>query len=183
MLVVVSAALRFAAARPVAVPWIAPDEPVYALLGRSLWQDGSLRLLDGPTTYYSLVYPLLVGPPLLVHDLALGIGLLQFVQALLMSATAALVYVWAAPAAGRRWALVAATLSVAIPGLAYAGLVMTEAAAYPAVTLALLALARVLARPTLAGQALLAAACVLACSVRLQAVVLVPTVLAAGLLT
>ena len=182
-LVLASAALRFVASLRVSVPWIAPDEPIYGLLGRSLYQHGTLDVLGGPTPYYSAVYPLLVGPAMLVHDLALGIHLLQLLQALLMSATAALVYVWSRPVAGARWALVAAGLSVAIPGMAYAGLVMTEAAAYPSVTLALVVLARTLARPSLAAQAAVLATCALACGIRLQALVLLPTVAGASLLS
>ena len=39
----VSASLRFGVARGFDPPWIAPDETIYALLGRSLWEDGSPR--------------------------------------------------------------------------------------------------------------------------------------------
>ena len=42
-LVAISALVRFWAALRLDVPWISPDETVYALLGRSLWgEDGSL---------------------------------------------------------------------------------------------------------------------------------------------
>ena len=44
-----------------------------------------------------------------------------------MSATAVVVYFWGRRPLGASWALVAAALSVAVPGLAYSGLVMTEA--------------------------------------------------------
>ena len=30
------------------VPWIAPDEMVYGLLGRGLYEHGSLDILGGP---------------------------------------------------------------------------------------------------------------------------------------
>ena len=52
-----------------------------------------------------------------------------------------------AGAARRRLGLVAAALSVAIPGLAYSGLFMSEALVYPLSTLALAAMAAALARP------------------------------------
>ena len=58
-------------------PWIAPDETVYALLGQSLYRHGSLAILGGPTPFYSLVVPVLVGPFLSLHDLELGYSLTE----------------------------------------------------------------------------------------------------------
>src|SRR3954452_1512186 len=71
-LVAVSAVLRFAAARGVSTPWIAPDEMLYGLLGCGLYATGRLSVLGGDPGYYSLVYPALVGLPLSLHDTALG---------------------------------------------------------------------------------------------------------------
>ena len=45
LLVVVSTGLRTWAALAVPAPWIAPDEFVYGLLGRSLWSHGTLEIL------------------------------------------------------------------------------------------------------------------------------------------
>jgi hypothetical protein len=64
LLIAVSAAVRFWAARGMDLPWIAPDETIYALLGRSLWEDGSPTLLGAPASNYSFVYPALIGLPL-----------------------------------------------------------------------------------------------------------------------
>ena len=71
-LVAVSAALRFVAAHAVPTPWIAPDEMLYALLGRGVWHDGRLSVLGGDTPYYSLVYPVFAGLPLYFTLRALG---------------------------------------------------------------------------------------------------------------
>ena len=179
-LVVVSAGLRFLAALAVPGPWITPDETLYGLLGRDLWGRGSLTVLDQAVPYYSLVYPALIGLPLQLGDVELGYRFLQALQALVLSATAVPVYLWGRTAMAPRWALAAAALSVAIPGLAYAGLLMTEVAFYPAMTLAAWAAARALERPTLGRQALLAAAVALAVATRLQAVVLLPALLTAA---
>ena len=46
------------------MPWITPDEMVYGLLGRGLWQHGSLDILGGPTPFYSLLTPVFAGLPL-----------------------------------------------------------------------------------------------------------------------
>ncbi len=43
-LVLASAGVRFAVSSSFTVPWIAPDEMVYAEIGRSLWEHGDLSL-------------------------------------------------------------------------------------------------------------------------------------------
>ena len=174
MLVTVSAAVRFGVGRGFDVPWISPDESIYALLGRSLWQTGSPSLLGVDAWGYSFLYPALVGGPLSLSDLTLGIELLQALQAVAMSTTAAVVYFWGRRPLGRGWALVAAALSVAVPGLAYSGLVMTEALSYPVTALALALLSVTLARPTPVLQALSLAAIALALGTHVRAAALVP---------
>ena len=178
-IVVASTAARFALSRGVDAPWIAPDEQLYGLLGRSLVAGHGLDLLGQPVAYYSLLYPLLVGVPTLWSDTAGAVTWVQALQALLMSLTAVPVYLWTRPLAGSRYALLAAGLSVLIPGLVYSGLLMSEALYYPVATLAVWALARALESPTLVRQALLLGAVGLAFLTRLQAVGFVAAILAA----
>jgi hypothetical protein len=154
--------------------WIAPDEMVYAGLGRSLWSTGELRIYGGPSGIYSVVYPALVGLPLSLDDLGLGYTVLKGIQAVVMSLTAVPVFLWCRRLAGERWALVAAVLTLALPGLLYSGMIMTEVAFLPVLVLAAWALAAALERPTAARQALLVGAVLLACATRLQALVLLP---------
>ena len=159
-----------------------PDEIIYGELGRSLYEDGRLAILGNPTSFFSFVYPALVGPFLALNELERGYHVLKGVQALVMSLTAVPVYLWARSMARPGWALVAAVLTLAIPGLAFAGFVMTEVAFYPIVALVAWAAARTLERPTIGRQALLLAAVALACLTRLQAIVFLPAlVLAVGL--
>jgi hypothetical protein len=179
VIVVVSTVGRFLFSRGVDAPWIAPDEQLYGLLGRSLVHGDGLTLLGESVPFYSLLYPLVVGLPLLVGGLAHGVTLVQALQALLMSATAIPVFLWARGLAGPRWALVAAGLSVLIPGLAYSGLLMSEALYYPLATVAVWVLAVCLRSPTLTHQALLLAAIGAALATRLQAVGFVGVVLVA----
>jgi hypothetical protein len=178
-LVAASALVRFLSAVDVAVPWIAPDEIVYAELGRTLYADGILGILGERTAFYSLVYPALVGLPLSLSNVDLGYTLLKALQAVVMSLAAVPVYLWGRELMSRWWALLAAALTLAVPGLAYTGLVMTEVAFYPIMALAAWAAARALAEPTLERQALLLGAIVLACATRLQAAVLVPALVTA----
>ena len=182
-LVALSTGLRFALSRGVDAPWIAPDEQLYGLLGRSLVSGDGLTLLGQPVAYYSLLYPLLVGLPFVWANLEDGVRAVQFMQALLMSLTAVPVFLWARPLAGRRWALGAAALTVLIPGLAYSGLLMSEALYYLVATVAVWALAVCLATPTRGHQLWLLAAVGVAFATRLQAVGLAGTIVVAlGLL-
>ena len=178
-LVVLSTALRSWAALGVPVPWIAPDEMTYGLVGENLYRSGSLDILGGPTPYFSALVPAFVGLPLSLGNLVLGYDLLKVLQALAMSLTAVPVFLWGRSLCGARWALVAAALTLALPGLVYSGLVMTEVLFYPLLVLAGWAAARAIERPTLGRQGLLALAVVAASLARLQALVLVPAVLCA----
>ena len=181
-LVLVSAGLRAWAALEVPVPWIAPDEMVYGLLGRGLYEHGSLDILGGPTPFYSLLTPVFAGLPLSVVGLGTGYDLLQGLQALAMSLAAVPVYLWARSLVSRGSALVAAVLAVAAPGLTYAGLVMTEVLFYPLFVLAAWAGAEAIARPTLRRQALLVLAVAAVSATRLQAIVLLPAFVTAAAL-
>jgi hypothetical protein len=178
-IVIVSTEVRFALSNGVDAPWIAPDEQLYGLLGRALVAGDGLTLLGEPIAYYSLLYPLLVGLPFVWTNLEDGVRTVQFLQALLMSLTAVPVFLWARPLAGARWALASAGLTVLIPGLAYSGLLMSEALYYLVATVAVWALAACLERPTLARQGLLLGTVVLAFATRLQAIGLVGTIVGA----
>lgn len=91
-----------------------------------------------------------------------------------MSLAAAPVYLWARSLASRGWALAAAALTLAVPGLAFSGLVMSEVEFYPLLTLSAWAMARALADPTPRRQAVLVTAVALATLTRLQGLVLLP---------
>jgi len=180
-LVALSAAFRTWAALTVPTPWIAPDELIYGMLGRALWQTGHLDLLGHPISFFSFVYPALAGLPLSLGDRQLGYDLLKVQQAIVMSLTAVPVYLWGRELTSRGWALVASALALATPGLAYSGLIMTEVAFYPAFVVAAWAIARAVAVPTTRRQALALGAIALVFFVRLQALVLVPAYLSAVL--
>src|SRR5688572_2774637 len=56
-IVLLSTAFRFGVALAFDVPWIAPDEMIYGLVGESLWEAGQLSVRDLATPYYSLLTP------------------------------------------------------------------------------------------------------------------------------
>jgi len=107
-------------------------------------------------------------------SLSFGYGLLKVLQALVMSLAAVPIYLWARSLVCRRWALTGAALTLAVPGLAYSGLVMSEVLFYPLLPLAAWAMASALARPAPRAQALLVAATLVLAAARLQAIVLLP---------
>jgi hypothetical protein len=181
-MICLSAGFRAWAARDVPVPWIAPDEMIYGLIGYGLWHTGHLAILGGPTPFYNLLVPAFTGIPLSIGSFGFGYGLLKVLQAIAMSLAAIPVYAWGRSLASQRWALVAVALTLAVPGLAYSGLVMTEVEFYPLLTLAAWAMAATIARPTRRHQVLLVIACVAAASARLQAMILLPAFVGALLL-
>jgi hypothetical protein len=172
-LVAASAALRVWAGRAVTTPWISPDEPAYALLGRSLYDTGRLRILTGPTGFLSATAPALFGLPLSLGDLELGYSVAKVVDALVMSLAAVPVFLWGRTLVSRGWALVAAALTLALPGLAYSGLLMTEVIFYPLLVCAAWSLAAVIESPTPRRQLVFIALLVVAVLTRVQAIVLV----------
>ena len=162
VLVTVAVVWRAAAALDVAVPWIVPDEPAYALLGRGFWQDGSLSILGGPTPYLGVLYPVLAGIPLELGGLGTGYDVLRVLQSIVVCSTAVVVYFWARSLVRPWWALAAAGLALLLPGLAYAGTIAPDALLLPLVTLTGWQTVRTLEAPTRLNQALLVGA-VLAC--------------------
>ena len=152
--------------------WIVPDEMIWGSLGRSLWEDGSLRLFGEQAPFFGVVYPAVAGAPLALAGLETGYDALKVVQAVVMSSAAIPVFLWCRRLAGDAWALVAAALTVAVPGLLFSGMLLSEVVFYPVAVLAAWAMAAALERPTYARQALLVGALALAVATRLQALVL-----------
>ena len=178
-LVLVSTVVRIIGSRAVDAPWIAPDEHLYGLVGRSLVHGDGFTIVGQSVPYYSFLYPMFVGLAQLGTSAATGLTVAQVAQALVMSATAIPVFFWARPLAGPRFALLAATLTVLIPGLAYSALLMSEALYYPVAVVAVWALAACLRDPTLGRQLLFFAALGAALMTRLQAVGLVAALVVA----
>jgi Dolichyl-phosphate-mannose-protein mannosyltransferase len=181
VLVAVGAAVRAAGALAVPAPWIAPDEMIYGLLGRSLWEHARLAILGGPTPFYSFLYPALAGLPLRIASSEAGYDAVQVIQAVVMASTAVVVYFWARSLARTGWALTGAALTLALPALAYSGMLMSDVLFLPLATLAAWLGARALEAPSVQRQALLLAALAACALTRLEANVLLIAVVAAAL--
>jgi hypothetical protein len=173
-LVVAAVVLRAVAALALPTPFLYPDEGVYALLGRGLWRHGDLAVLGGPSRYVSTLYPVVS---------ALPYGLLRVLQVLALCGSAVVAYVWARRLARPAWALAAAALTLALPGLVYAGTIVADALFVPLATLAGLLGIEALDRPTPRRQAFLVAALAASALTSGEANVLVLALLAAAAAT
>jgi hypothetical protein len=181
-LVSVALAGRFALVAGFDAPWVAPDEMLYALLGESVWEDARYEVLGVGTPYYGL-YGLVPGGLVAALGPAGGLLATQIVQVLAVGGTAVLVLVWARKVASLAWAVAAAVLTLALPGLDLAGLMMTETLFVASVTLALFAIAVALAGPTHTTLLFASGAILLAAQVRIQGLLLIPLFVACAVAT
>src|SRR6478736_3178923 len=150
-LAVVAVVARFLASLGLDTPWIAPDEMIYALLGRSFWTTGHMQLLDGETSSFGL-YPILAGAPLAAFGPGTGLVVLKALQALLVAVPIVTVYVWTRSLTRDGWAFAAAAMTAALPAFGYSGLIMTEVTFLAVTTILLWRLWRALLTPTLRNQ-------------------------------
>ena len=150
------------------VPTVFGDELIHWDASRSLASGDGLRVRDGGYGF-GPVYPVLIAPVHLLtgNDLS-AYGWARLVNAALFALAAIPAYLLARRLLPRGWSVACAGLAVLIPSALYTGFVMTEGAAYVASTLALLAFARCLERPTVVAQLFAIAALLLAAGVRLQ---------------
>ena len=169
-IVILSAILRIVLGLNVAGPWIFVDELIYSELGRSAVSGFEIRGV--PVSGYGAVYPWLLAPAYgLFDNLSTAYAAVKVTNAIVMSSTAIPAYLIARTLMGRRWALVASTLSVLVPGMAYTGMVMTENAFYPAFALAMLFVVLALQRRKIIFQVLVFVGALLCFEIRPQGAV------------
>ena len=156
LLVVTSALLRFQLSRDSPAPWILVDELIYSELAKSIAAGGDLLVRDVPVGGYGVVYPLLISPAWAFFDqVPDAYAAAKAINAVLISLAAVPAYLLARRVVGQGLSLLAAVLAVALPSLAYSGVIMTENAFYPLFLVTALSLVLVLERPTLTRQLVL----------------------------
>src|SRR5213075_2781893 len=129
------------------------------------------------------VYPMVIAPAYRFFDAVPdAYAAAKAINSIVMSLAAAPAYLLARRVVSRRWSLVVAGLTVAVPSMVYTGTLMTENLFYPLFLCCALALVAVLERPTLARLAVLLVLSFVAFLTRAQAVALVPAILTAPLL-
>jgi hypothetical protein len=182
-IVALSFLLRAQLARGMVAPFIMVDELIYSELARSIASDAALRVRDVDAGGFSVVYPLLISPAYFLFDeLPNAYAAVKTLNSLYMSLAAIPAYFLARRVLGPPLSLLAALLAVAVPSLVYTGTVMTENAFYPLFLTVTLVLVLVLERPTTTRQVVLLVLVGVAFATRVQAVALVPAILAAPLL-
>ena len=139
-LVAVSILGRILLGREIPTPWIAPDEMIYGIVGRTLYSSGRLAIENADSDFYSLVYPALIGGPLAWLSPHRGYEVAKALGAISMSLAAVPAYLWARSVVSKRAAVLVAALTLALPALAYSGLLMTETVFYPLLVALLLGL-------------------------------------------
>jgi Dolichyl-phosphate-mannose-protein mannosyltransferase len=174
-IVAASAGLRFMLATKVPGPGIFPDELIYTDLARSFGSSGHFLVRGEPfrAWTYGPLYPVLISPAFALPSVA-AFAVVKAINCVAISLAAIPVYLLARRVVNREPALLAASLAVLLPSLAYSTRVMTESVAYPLFVTAVLALVRCLERPTLRRQLVFLLAICLAVLTRAEAIVLVP---------
>ena len=182
-IVAVSILVRWVLGRRTIAPWIVVDEIIYAELAKSFAAGEGFEIRgDDVGAALGVVYPILISPAYLFDSLVDAYAAAKVINAALISLVAIPTYFLARRIVSQLAALTAAVLAVAIPGLLYSGMIMTENVFYPLFVTAALALVLVLERPTLFRVAVLVVVGALAYLTRVQAIVLVPALLTAPLL-
>ena len=169
--------------RVVDAPIVFADELIHTEMARSI-ADGSLPSVRGQLSLgYGFVTAVLQAVPYLLTDrLADAYALVKLENSLVMSLAAIPAYLVAKRALTARHAVVVAALTVAVPSMAFTGMVMTEVPFYPVFLLVVLLVVRVVERPSAGRQFALLAGVGLAYATRPQAIVLLPAAACAVLL-
>ncbi len=158
-----------------------PDEYLYGQLARSIAEGHGARVLGEPVALPTLLQPLLTAPAWLFNDPEIAFRLTQCANAAAMSIGAILCYILARELGIHPWTAVGVTgVTVASPGLLYAGYVTADAFGYALAMLAILVAVRAVAQPSLGLQAAFIGAASLATFARAQyAALFIAAVLAA----
>jgi hypothetical protein len=149
-------------------PTILTDELTYSQFAENI-ADGGLSLSTG----YGIVYPLLLAPAWALADFGTtAYTYMQTTNAIVVSLVAVPIFLWAKRMMRPWYALLAAVLTLAMPSMAYSGMIMTDNAFLTVFVLACFAIAVASERPTVLNQAFVIAVLLLAMGTRAQAVVL-----------
>ena len=167
-------------------PWIFQDELLYSELAKSFAATGHFAVREVPVPGgggFGLVYPTIVAPAwALFHRIPTAYAAAKVINSLAMSLAAIPVYLLARRLTRKWLALAASVLALALPGMVYAGVIMTENAFYPVFLFWMLALVLALERPTLLRQLAAVGLSFVAYLTRNQGVVLLPALVTAILL-
>ena len=163
-----SIALRIWLNRRVLAPSILTDELTYSQLAENI-ANGAIDLRSG----YGIIYPALLAPAWAFADYGTtAYTYMQTTNAIVISLVAIPVFLWARRVMRPWFALLAVAMTLAMPSLAYSGLIMTENAFLPVFVVACLAIAYMVERPTVWSQIMMFVTLAVAYETRAQATIL-----------
>jgi Dolichyl-phosphate-mannose-protein mannosyltransferase len=182
--VAVSAVVRFVLSLSYPSPWTWTDELLYGELAKSFAATGHFAIRDVPGhAGFGVVYPILISPAYaLFTSIPAAYTFIKAINAVVMSLAAVPTYLLARRLVGRWFALTAALLVLALPGLAFTAQVMTENAFFTVFVFWCWTLVRALERPSLGRQVAAIALLVVLYLTRPQGILLVPALLTAVVL-
>jgi hypothetical protein len=166
------AAFRFWLTTANVSPWIMVDELIFSEQARSIAQHGNLDVRGQHFGVFSLLYPVLIAPAWIVSSGKDAYEIAKATNAALVTLGAVPLYLWARRLLPVLESTLVCALALLIPPLLLAGNLMSDNAFLPAFLLATFSIALALERPTSRRQALALAAVALACTVRVQGLVL-----------
>lgn len=165
-------AVRYLLARKIVTPWIMGDELIYSEMAKNFADHGEFLLRDAASPLRNVAYPLLISPAWLSGSIESAYAIARFINVVVMSLGAVIVYFWGRRLMSVGWSLLAAVLVLLMPTLIYTGMLMTENLFFTTFVGSCFAIALALERPTLVRQALPLAAIGLTYYVRPQGLVL-----------
>lgn len=166
------AAFRFWLTTANVSPWIMVDELIFSEQARSIGQHGNLDVRGQGFGVFSLLYPVLIAPAWLISSGKDAYEIAKATNTALVTLAAVPLYVWARRLLPVAESVLVCALALLIPPLLLAGNLMSDDAFLPAFLFAAFSIALALERPTYGRQALALGAVALACTVRLQGLVL-----------
>jgi hypothetical protein len=176
----VSAAVHAVLVGWVRGPFVFMDELGYERMAQSFAHTGHFALFGMSGLAYSPLYPIVLSPIYtLTSSMHSAYEWAKVENAVLISLSVFPVYGIARFVLTRGRSIGVAALSLVAPLMLYSGFEMSESLAYPLCLLAMWTMLRAVRRPSIANDAILLAAIVLASTARLQLVVLVPAALTA----
>lgn len=162
-------------------PTVFVDELVYGRLAQNIGL-GEGRTYQGLPTSLNTVYPYVIAPAWSLFSGELAYRVALVINALVMTSAVLPTFALARRVAAFRWALATGALAAVVPSMVWAGMLMTEALAYPVAAAALLAMVKALERPSWRVLGLVAALVAVAYLVRHQFIGLAAVFLGAVLL-
>jgi hypothetical protein len=153
-------------------PWLMGDELRYAEMAKSFLDEGRL-LFREEVSSFATAYPALIAPAWAAEEVSTAYRAAKAINVVLMTMTAAVVFVWARRLVTVPAALVAAGLVLLMPTFVYTGMILMESAALPAFVLGTFVISRALERPTLGWQLAVFATAAVATLLRIQLVTLI----------